>query len=37
MSATFNDTTNYKGLVQLYEREIGANRGDISGSTDRLK
>lgn len=37
MSAQFNDTTNYKGLVQLYEKEIGANRGDVSGDTNRLK
>lgn len=37
MSAQFNDTTNYKGLVQIFEREAGFNRGDVSGSTDRLK
>lgn len=37
MSAQFNDTTNYKGLVQLYEKEIGADRGYISGNSDRLK
>lgn len=33
----FNDTTTYNGLVQAFEREIGATRGDVSGSTDRLK
>ena len=37
MSTQFNDTTAYKGLVQFYEREIGANRGDVSGNTNRLK
>jgi len=37
MSISFNDTTTLKGLVQLYEREIGANRGDVSGNTNRLK
>lgn len=37
MSIQFNDTTNLKGLVQLYEREIGAGQGDISGNTTRLK
>lgn len=37
MSIQFNDTTNYKGLVQLYEKEVGFNRGDVSGNTDRLK
>lgn len=37
MSFQFNDTTNYLGLVQLFEREIGANQGDVSGSTTRLK
>ena len=33
----FNDTTNGKGLVQFYEEEIGANAGDISGDTTKLK
>lgn len=33
----FNDTTTYNGLVQAFEREIGATRGDVSGNTDRLK
>ena len=37
MSAQFNDTTNLKGIVQLYEREAGFNQGDISGSTTKLK
>lgn len=37
MSMTFNDLMNYKGLVQAYEREIGAARGDVSGNSDRLK
>lgn len=37
MSLQFNDTTTFKGLVQMYEREIGANLGDVSGSTSRLK
>jgi hypothetical protein len=26
----------YRGLVQLYELEIGANRGDVSGNPERL-
>jgi hypothetical protein len=37
MSLIFNDTTNYKGIIQLIEREAGFNRGDISGDTNRLK
>lgn len=37
MSATFSDTTNYSGLVQLFEKEIGANYGDVSGNTTKLK
>lgn len=37
MSIQFNDTSTYKGLVQLYEKEVGFNRGDVSGNTDRLK
>lgn len=36
MSIEFNDTTKYKGLVQIYEKEIGANRTDVSGDPDRL-
>lgn len=37
MSIQFNDTTNYRGLVQKYEKELGFKRGEVSGSTDRLK
>lgn len=37
MSLQFNDTSNYKGLVQLYSKELGFNRTDISGNTDKLK
>lgn len=37
MSAQFNDTINYKGLVQLYEQELGMTAGTISGSVIRLK
>lgn len=37
MSLVFNDTSTYKGIVQEYEREIGANLGDVSGSTTKLK
>lgn len=33
----FNDTTTLRGLVQLFEQEIGANVGDVSGNTVRLK
>lgn len=37
MSKPFNDTTNYNGLVQLYEKELGFDRGYVSGNDDRLK
>lgn len=37
MSLAFNDTTNLKGLCQVYEREIGVERGFITGNNDRLK
>lgn len=37
MSIQFSDTTNKKGLVQFYEKEIGADYGYISGNSDRLK
>lgn len=37
LSIQFNDTNNRKGLVQLFEKEIGANYGDISGNTNKLK
>lgn len=37
MSIQFNDTTAYKGLVQLYEKDIAVARGVISGDTNKLK
>lgn len=37
MAYTFNDTENYQGLVQQYEKECGFDYGDISGSTAKLK
>lgn len=37
MSHVFNDTDRLSGLVQIYEREIGAEYGDVSGNTARLK
>lgn len=37
MSIPFNDTATKKGLVQFYEDEIGAEDGDVSGSTLRKK
>lgn len=37
MSIQFNDTTSYKGLIQLYENEIGVPIGQISDDTDELK
>lgn len=37
MSLVFNDTSTFRGLVQIYEKEIGANQGDVSGSTTKLK
>lgn len=37
MSLQFNDTTNFKGMVQIYEKEIGLPRGTISGDSNRLK
>lgn len=33
----FNDTSNLNGLVQMFEEEIGANPGDVSGNTIKLK
>lgn len=33
----FNDTTNLRGLVQLYEKECGYNYGDVSNNTQLLK
>jgi hypothetical protein len=32
----FSDTTNKNGLVQFYEKEIGANYGDVSGNAELL-
>lgn len=37
MSLKFNDTTNLNGLAQIFEKEIGANPGDITGSTAKMK
>lgn len=37
MSLVFNDTNNFRGIVQMYEKEIGANREDVSGNTILLK
>lgn len=37
MSIVFSDTTNYRGIIQLYEKEIGYQRGDVSDSEDLLK
>ena len=37
MSLQFNDTTNYKGIVQMYEREVGFDLGTVSGDTTKLK
>lgn len=37
MSIQFNDLVFYKGLVQIYEKEAGFGRGDISGDVDKLK
>ncbi len=37
MAIQFNDTTNLNGQVQFYEANIGANYGDVSGSTTKLK
>jgi hypothetical protein len=37
MSLAFNATDTLKGLVQMYEREIGATRGTVSGNTNLLK
>jgi hypothetical protein len=36
MSKKFNQTTTYDGLVQFYEKEIGANYGDVSGNAELL-
>lgn len=37
MSLQFNDVTTRKGIVQIYEKEIGATFGYISGNEERLK
>lgn len=38
MSLVFNDTTDLKGIVQQYEKDIGdATGGSVSGSTTKLK
>ncbi len=36
MSLKFNSTSTPYGLVQLYELEIGANLGDVSGNAEAL-
>lgn len=37
MSIAFNNSSSpYRGLVQFFEKEIGANYGDVSGNADRL-
>lgn len=36
MSIQFSDTTTKKGLVQLYEKEIGVDYGDVSSDSDAL-
>jgi len=37
MSIQFSDTSTYKGLVQLFEAEIGAGVGDVANNSNRLK
>jgi hypothetical protein len=37
MSLQFSDTSTYKGIVQIYEKEISKDRTYISGNADRLK
>lgn len=37
MSLVFSDTSTYKGLAQEYEREIGADYGDVTNSPRRMK
>jgi len=37
MSLIYNDPTNLKGIVQVYEKEAGFNRGEISGSIMKMK
>lgn len=37
MSLQYSDTSNYLGLAQMYEKEIGANYGDVTGNTAKMK
>lgn len=37
MSLTFNDQNTLRGIAQMYEREIGAQIGDVTGNQTRLK
>lgn len=37
MSLAFSDTSTFKGIIQILEKEIGVERGYISGTTNRLK
>ena len=37
MSLIYSDLTNFKGIVQIAEKEMGFNRGDISGDVNKLK
>lgn len=37
MARQFSDTTNNSGLLQLFEKEIGASYGYVSGNTARLQ
>lgn len=37
MSLQLSDTSTYRGIAQIYEKECGFSRGYITGDTDRLK
>jgi hypothetical protein len=37
MSLQFSDTSNYRGILQIYEKEIGVDQGYVTGNTARLK
>ena len=37
MSLQFNDTANQKGIIQFLEKELGFDRGDISGNATKFK
>lgn len=37
MSLQYSDTSTYKGILQLIEKEVGFQRGRITDSTDNLK